>query len=375
MSANVDDNEIPGVHRATDACYTGRRMSTRDSCLAVATVGLLLSTSWLSSSCHSYRTNSSSANDDAASGAAGAPTAGPSAGVDAGGAGGDAESQAGSPSNGGVGGDDDPGSGGLGPGGGGAAPDNLDPSSFRGLALWLDVADERCSVDGDGRIMRCADGSEHQNHADQALPKLRPHLVKTAVSGHATMHFEAPDSQARTLVVTDAPSLRLGKQDFVVALVAAWTNSTDVVEGGYGGYGIMLTKQTMFDPYVGLALLANYPGLASNHPTAPRFGLQLDLDGSYALSSSTKLNDGAFRLLVARRTGLELEVRVNGVSETRMQTVSVLDISNEGSPLVLGGVNGSPLLGDIAEVALVGGPVAEPQLEQLEAYFLEKYRL
>lgn len=109
------------------------------------------------------------------------------------------------------------------------------------------------------------------------------------------MHFETPDLQARTLVVEDAASLRLAEEDFVVALVAAWTNDTDVVDSGYGGYGIMLTKQTMLDPYSGLALLANYPGLASNHPTAARFAVQLDLDGSHALSASTKLGGSSQR--------------------------------------------------------------------------------
>lgn len=355
-------------------------MTRSDSCVAAVALGLLASSVWLPTSCHSYPTSPS---DGAA---AGATEFGPANATDAGAGGTPAESQTGgaaaeSPTGGsgnaGRGGDTARGSDGdAGSGGDADSLDLLDPTSFPGVALWLEAAYDHCSVnDAEGHIEQCTDRSSHSNHAQQALADRRPTLTKTLLNGHATMHFESPDWRARSLVVADTESLRLAKRDFTVALVAAWTNSTGVVQNEYGGYGILLTKQASSAPFSGLTLLANYPGLAANHPTASRFAVQLDLDGSYALSASVKLNDSRFRLLVARRTGLELEVRVNGISQTRMQTESVRDISNEGYPLVIGGVDHSALSGDIAEVVLIGGAVPESKVGQLEAYFLQKYRL
>jgi hypothetical protein len=280
---------------------------------------------------------------------------------------------------GGAGADTSSGGEGTGPDAGGGAGAGMgparEPSSFEGLVLALVASSERCATDGQLRISRCVDGSGHANHAEQNETKRQPTLVHDALHGHAVIHFGAVDAVARPLVVADASSLHLARRDFVVAMVARWTNSTDPIAGVYGGYGMMLSKQTKFDPYWGLVLLANYPSINGTYAAAARIGLQLDLVGSSVLSSSTKLNDGVFRLFVGRRIGSNLEVRINGVAESRMETATVSDISTEGYPLIIGGSDGAPLIGDVAEIAIIGGAVTESDLSELERYFIREYAL
>lgn len=294
----------------------------------------------------------------------------------------------------GAGGDSDGGAGGIpefpsaGAGGGseGGAPlrETLKPADFERLALWLDATAEDCSIDSKQKVVQWLDHSGNGNDANADPQFAMPTFTQGVVNGHAALHFLAqlnnnlPDEPS-LLVVRDSNSLQFGNEDFAYLVVARNNNSVQPRAVGlaptYIGSGVLLSKQDSFLPYRGVALLCNYPSNITGSPAYSRFGIQLEAGGALTLSYSDQLNDSLFRLYVARRSGADLAVRINGAAEGVSRVASDLDASAARRNLLIGGVSTQPFVGDIAELAVIRGHVADPDLAAIERYFLGKYAL
>lgn len=175
------------------------------------------------------------------------------------------------------------------------------------------------------------------------------------------------------LRVKDHSSLQFGTGDFSIVLVARWRNSPQVPSNT--SYGCLIGKTEAVVPYKGFALFANYPSGYEGVPALPRFAAQLDLGDQLLLSSSNYLNDDQWRVYVARRVGLDLELRINGINDGKLKTKADWDISAPESPLTIGGGDGQELSGAIAEIAVIKGPLSDAQLEGVERSLIVKYDL
>jgi hypothetical protein len=239
------------------------------------------------------------------------------------------------------------------------------PAQLSNLALWLE-ADMGVTTSSNA-VLSWADHSGHGHLATQVLADWRPTIVASALHGHSVVRF---DGQNDSLSIVDAASLRWGTGDFVVEVVASFTNATNVGDG----YGLLFAKQTAPYPFSGPALWANYAFPSST--TA--FVAQLEF-GVAVSTQATGLNDGAARVYGARRAGTTLETRLTGIL-SNASTVASVDVSAPGQFLFIGGQSTSngviqALQGDVAEIVAVGGSVGSADLAKLEGYLKAKYGL
>jgi hypothetical protein len=238
------------------------------------------------------------------------------------------------------------------------------PAQLPNLALWLDADTGVAVTNG---VLAWADHSGHGHVASQALADFRPSLVPAALHGHSVIRF---DGQNDTLTVADANDLRWGTGEFVVEIVASFSNPTNAGDG----YGLLFSKQAANYPFSGPSLWANYP-----FPSLSTvFVAQLQL-GATAATPATGLNDGVARLYGARRMTTVLEARVNG-SSARMSSVPSVDVSAPGQFAFIGGQQtGSGVIqalkGDIAEIVAVAGNLDGSDLARLETFLITKYGL
>ena len=242
-----------------------------------------------------------------------------------------------------------------------------------GLALWLDSA---VGVVTDGlpsnpKVATWHDRSGRANDARQEVVGARPRWVNGAVNGLPAAQFNG----RAYLAVDDAPSIQFGTNDFVVALVGAWTNPTIQTSSSFG-WAYLVQKQADQGPYTGILVAANEAGPNS----LGRLFFQVRF-GDSLQSASTALNDGEFRLYLARRRSAApnystLELRINA-AEVGSADVPLIDASAVGAKLQLGGsADPQPALqGHIAEVVMIGGPLDDDAIGELERYFNEKYAL
>lgn len=280
--------------------------------------------------------------------------------------------------------------GGAGPNGGAGAGGDaagaggkhaLSPSSVPQLALWLEASPDSCAVDEASRVTAWLDGSTNGNHAMPRAPLTRPQYVDAAINGHAVLRF-APvitgnGYEPSPLEVADSPSLQFGVDDFTYLAVMAWDNDPQS-QGSYSGVGAIIGKQGPQIPYPGLLLLANHPGFFGFFPSAPgytRLAVQCAIGGTFAASYTDHLNDNQFRVYGVRRKGTDLALRINGLRDNATTISSSLDLSEVGSPLIIGGSTGIPLKGEIAELIALHGNTSDAELAGLEAYLMEKYAL
>jgi len=245
------------------------------------------------------------------------------------------------------------------------------PGKLPGIALWL-AADTGVTTNN-SRVSTWADRSGNNNNAAQSVSARQPTLVTGVVNGQPVIRFDGTDD---ALQVNDSATLHFATDDFTIAVVAGFQNPTANVPYPYAA---LVSKQVVASPYRGPSLWANYPVPS----VSTTLGLQLSGEAGYHVpSSSDGYNDGGFRLYSGRRTGgTHLEVRVDGVSEGATDAPTALDISATGEPLFVGGhvTTGNDviqaLLGDMAEVVAVHGPISEDDLAKLEAYLKAKYAL
>ena len=262
------------------------------------------------------------------------------------------------------------------------------PQTFDSLSLWLEASPASCSVGNDERVSHCTDLSPHGNDASQPDPSEQPQLIASVINGHDVLRFEpTPEpgvqDDAHDLVVADAPSLRLGVEDFICAIVGRWKNSDtpryeahgDSIFFSYSGFGGLITKVEDVVPYAGLVIFANYPSAIQTAHAWTRFTVQLDLSGYVAFSYSDRLNDSQFRLYLVRRAGSDLSIRINGRQEGGMRLRPELNLDAFGSSMFIGGRRGQPVDGDIAELAIFKGATADEDVSGLERHYLRKYDL
>jgi serine/threonine-protein kinase len=236
------------------------------------------------------------------------------------------------------------------------------------VVLHLD-ASQGVSSDGD-KVSRWADQSGNDNDAKPG--RRAPTLVPGAIHGRAAVHLDG----GAYLVVPDSQTLHLGTADFTVEVVARYDRpSPSIGSIDYGittGYGALYVKSEASFPFRGVSLFANYPRPVKS----TRLGVQTQY-GHFVLSDSEHVNDGAVRLLAARRVRDTLEVRVNGVAEARFEGASD-DVTAPGVPIHLGAHETQQgviqqVRGDVAEVVVIQGPIEESRLAELEGGLMGKY--
>jgi hypothetical protein len=266
------------------------------------------------------------------------------------------------------------GSAGIDPGGAGAGGDHgqsaWTPAVLPGLVLWLD-AGVGVARTSEGRVERWQDRSGASAAAIQETDARRPLFHSRAGNGLPAVVF---DGEA-TLAIPHEESPSLGSDDFFVAIVAAWSNST-VQTPTYAGYGQLLCKTEVLPPFTGLCLFANYP-LFSTPGAFSLFGAQTS-NTIPAFGPDAGMNDGWLRLYAARRAQRSrFEARVNGSLGDTVEILPELDVGAPGSPLELGGNDSSQyrLRGLLAEVVLLRGETSSSDVELLEGYLNEKYGL
>jgi hypothetical protein len=268
----------------------------------------------------------------------------------------------------------------MGDGNGGQGASPVSPSVLGGLSLWLESSPSSLEAT-DSRVLKWKDSSGNGNDAWEADPVRQPLLAADTLNGWPTVEF---DGEPSNLTAFDRTTLQFGTEPFTVAVVAEFDNSpkpkftqTDnLLTFTYVGYGEILTKVASGDPYDGIAIFANYPTAYNVTPTQRRLGAQLEFGTAVLVSTATNLNDGNFRLYVVQRSapGM-LEQRINGTPQGRLEIPPEIDVSAPGQNLRLGGNEVVPLRGSIAEVVMIKGPLVDANLQGLERYLMDKFRL
>jgi len=259
---------------------------------------------------------------------------------------------------------------GAGPEGGNVDSGAFSPTNLKGLALWLD-AEHKTALDGNGRLQTWGDLSGNANDASQATSTSRPGLLSQAINNLPAVHFEGVSS-GPYLSVADSSTMQWGTGDFLVALVARFSNNP--TSGLTTGAGDFFWKSTFNGTNgAGVGFLANIP--TANYTVAT--GLALSINSTNYVFTQTAYNDGAGRLYLTRRIGTKLELRVNA-SSVATQTGTATDVSASGTPALIGAIGNGVyyrLAGDISEMIAVKGPISDPDLTSLEAYLKGKYGL
>jgi len=240
-----------------------------------------------------------------------------------------------------------------------------DPGTIPGTVLWLDAAR---GVERNGEhVTRWVDQSEAGNHAVARSERSAPAFVEVALNGEPALLF---DGQGQYLMISDASSLQFGSGDFTLAAVLSHTTHLDTA----WGYGCIVSKQEPTGGFVGASLWGN-----SENRTGQLMG-QLVYHEQHVLTAAQDLNDGRpLVVLLQRRTtssGTRLLLRVNR-SEARSTPRAATDVSALGSNLHIGGTPDArqALLGNIAELVAIKGPLSAADTEALEAYLFAKYDL
>jgi hypothetical protein len=266
------------------------------------------------------------------------------------------------------------------------------PSSLTGLALWLDgheglgMTDAGSDAGDGGPGVLWTDHSGNGNNAVGYGPSINP----TALDGQPAVHFNGTDY----LLVQDSTSLNWGTNDFVLAIVV---QHTTYVDGGGYSYGALYSKQ-IYDtaPYQGVGLFANLPGGASNILE------QLNENSPTELTSSgSGYNDDTPFLVVIHRSSVVLATDGGadggdaGASDAAPATTGSMamlinaadagyatgsgyaeNVNSTDYPARIGGTQaGQNVVGDIAEVIAVDGPVSASDLASLQTYLMNKYGL
>jgi len=278
--------------------------------------------------------------------------------------------------------------GGAAGGGGEPVPPQAEllPTDFPGLVLWLDASEETCTIDEDDYISKVRDRSGLGNDALEHSPFARPKYSWSEPLAHGALTFEPvvrPNGdQPSSLRVPDSQALAFGTDNFAYVLVMRWDNTQTVRVNNasppaalYSGSGGILSKQNGFSPYGGVFLMANLPSPYLPNDADTVLAVQLSLAGPRAHSYQDGLNDSVFRVCTLRRDKTDLALRINGEREGGTVLKPSVDVSAQGADLLLGGVGGQPLRGDIAEVVALRGGFSDAELLALERQLLKKYAL
>lgn len=261
-----------------------------------------------------------------------------------------------------------------------AEASSIDPMSVVGLALWLDASSGVTA--NAGSVSLWADRTPYKNDAAQTIPLRRPTLQASSIHGRPALHFnklhDVPNMTGDALVIPDAPSLQWGTGDFYVAVVARFNNVTAT-----DGPGLFYDKSfggTQNGKSV--AFLGGVPMQLNGGMTAEGIAFNTRVMPGDYVTVIHPYNDNTPHAFAMQRVGVELDLRIDGVSVAK-STSSGVDVSNVGGGLGAGSVligadydgTGLRLNGDIAEILAVKGALGQSDRSGLEIYLKEKYGL
>ena len=236
------------------------------------------------------------------------------------------------------------------------------PKDLPGLAVWLDNATGLMD-DGSGNVTGWLDQSANQNKATPVAPCVAPTRAANSLNGHDTLAFSGA---ARTcVVIADGPSVQFGTSDFAIFVVARYSN-VPALQGNGLAYFWMKPRA---DGFTGVDF---YGGGISDARTS------LGTTAGSTSGTTVGLNDNSFRRYGGTRRGLDLEVWVDGSSESK-KAVNIVDVSEVGRAVSIGArlevSSTGSMMGNLAEVVAVKGNLTDAQIAKLDAYLKTKHGL
>ncbi len=236
-----------------------------------------------------------------------------------------------------------------------------------GIVLWLEG---NAGLNHAGNLVTdWIDQSPEKNNASAS--EGGPDYVTASINGLPGVHFQrlSDGGVEPALHVQPSPSLSWGTGDFLLEVVAKFSNDYDKNQGClYRGAN---------DVGMGPTLIAGVPY------TGPMFKVDAGLTGTLGtvtLIWSAQYNDGLARVYGMRRVAATFELRANGKSLGSVPN-DVSDLAQQlgiyiGHPGT--SMSGRPcglLDGEIAEVIAVAGPAADTHVDVVESYLMKKYGL
>ncbi len=250
---------------------------------------------------------------------------------------------------------------------------SFNPISVLGLVLWLDAGKGITMTNS--TISGWQDQTSHKNDAKgltNSFTARNPSLVNSGINGLPVAHFNSTGANANTgnmLTVQDNldKSLQWGTGDFYLVLVAEYDNkSSDGASKGVAGMAVRFP----FNGQTGVQLLGNIP---AQNQTAADGLVTYVAQGSFAFTS-TAYNTNKPHIFVSKRSGTNLDLRVDGASVGT--GTSNQNVDNAGTVLTLGAAGDANFFrmnGDIAEVMAVKGVLSPSDQSGIEGYLKAKY--
>jgi hypothetical protein len=240
-----------------------------------------------------------------------------------------------------------------------------------GLILWLFGANGLQQTGG--RVTAWMDQSGKNNNAlppasmvDGASVETRPDYIAQSINSRPGVRFRL--DQYYELVIADSQSMRWGTSDFLLEIVARFSNDPIDMQGN--ALGCLFFKGVLTNNH-GPGVLANY------FQGGFKFGASATVDSMHTAIGVMPYNDGNGRIYAIRRIGGNLELRVNG-GVVGMSANATTDVSESGLPAHLGSLEGGSvnrLDGEIDEVIGVVGSGAASHVGTIEVYLRAKYNL
>lgn len=254
----------------------------------------------------------------------------------------------------------------------------FDPKSVTGLALWL-KGDVGVTANGTQHVSVWADQSGNANNATETRDGLQPTLVAAGINGLPSIHFASAPCQTcssgfqgNDLLIADSATLEWGTGDFLVEVVARYTN--DAKSATHDAFGALYIA--IYGPpnaaTSGFGLYGNV--FAEPGDLATSTAIESFVWGQPpATSSGSGYNNDAAHVFAIQRVGTALTVRVDGAA-TGTQNIASTDLGKNGGRL--GGCENAQaqrLEGDIAEVIAVQGTLKGSDLAGIEGYLKSRY--
>jgi len=240
------------------------------------------------------------------------------------------------------------------------------PRSLNNLVLWLD-ASQLVKLAPNGEVMAWGDLSSFQNDA-QAATGFAPTLLQNGINDLSSIHFGASNSPL-SLTINDSTSLEWGTDDFVLAVVARFTNDPQANSAAN-----FYSKSTFLGQAgSGVEFWGNVCDLTNTITD----GLLMRENYSTGVTAHVAYHDGVARAFLVRRAAGMMELRVNGASVATQSEWGPVDVSAPWTSVLIGADWGHyyPIFGDIAEIVGLKGPTSIGDLSALEAYLTAKYAL
>ncbi len=226
------------------------------------------------------------------------------------------------------------------------------------VALWL-RGDEGVTAT-EGAVTAWADQSPHENdaHAYGAVT----FAATSTIANAPAIRF---DGKTGYLAVGDSPSLHFGTEDLAGFVVFSHASPTSTASR------MLFSKQSEGWPYRGFGVFANWNngwgiGGLVQYPTPSVFMESQDVS---AFTEKPVL-------AIVRRTGDTLSIATSDaiVSQSALSESSPVDLTNSASLRIGGqGGEGQTLTGDIAEIVIVRGAMADTEVRDVAVYLRTKY--